>query len=159
MFLQGQISLPLSIYSIFTGSNHSSFFDLRYFYGANRSPSFRLTRFLQGQTIFLSSYSKFTWWGKTEIFIFIFILQTPSCKLEFIKHVTCILQGVVSFLHVPVYFQLFQCTQRLFLSCEKNFISNLHVVDMPLSYPILIFFTMQFYHHRLVEFPTKPKQS
>ena len=38
-----------------------------------------------------------------------FILQTLSCKLEFTKHVNCILQGVISFLHVPVNFQLFQC--------------------------------------------------
>ena len=38
------------------------------------------------------------------------ILQTLSCKLEFAKHVNCILQGAISFLHVPVNFQLFQCT-------------------------------------------------
>ena len=37
------------------------------------------------------------------------ILQTLSCKLEFTKHVNCILQGVISFLHVPVNFQRFQC--------------------------------------------------
>ena len=39
-----------------------------------------------------------------------FILQTLSCKLEFTKHVNCILQGAISFLHVPVNFQLFQFT-------------------------------------------------
>ena len=37
-------------------------------------------------------------------------LQTLSCKLEFAKHANCILQGAISFLHVPVNFQLFQCT-------------------------------------------------
>ena len=37
-----------------------------------------------------------------------FILQTLSCKLQFTKHVNCILQDVISFLHVPVNFQLFQ---------------------------------------------------
>ena len=42
MSLPGQISLPLSIYNIFTGSN--------------RYPSLRFTRFLQGQTSFISSF-------------------------------------------------------------------------------------------------------
>ena len=37
---------------------------------------------------------------------------------------------------------------------------NLHVVVIPLNEPtISIFFSMQFYHHRLVGFPTKPKKS
>ena len=36
-----------------------------------------------------------------------FILQTLSCKLQFTKHVNCILQDVISFLHVPVNFQPF----------------------------------------------------
>ena len=36
-----------------------------------------------------------------------FILRTLSCKLEFTKQVNCILKGVISFLYVPVNFQLF----------------------------------------------------
>ena len=32
MFLQGQISLPLLIYNVFTWTNQSPFIDLRYFY-------------------------------------------------------------------------------------------------------------------------------
>ena len=41
-----------------------------------------------------------------------FILKTLYCKLEFTKHVNCILQDVISFLHVPVNFELFQWGRR-----------------------------------------------
>ena len=37
-----------------------------------------------------------------------FVLQILSYKLEFTKHANCILQGVISFLRVPLNFQLFQ---------------------------------------------------
>ena len=55
MSLPGQISLPLSIYNIFTGSN--------------RYPSLRFTRFLQGQTSFISSFYKVFTGSKQSPFI------------------------------------------------------------------------------------------
>ena len=55
MFLQGQISLPLLIYNIFTRSN--------------RYPSLRFTRFLQSQTSFLSSFCKVFTGSKQSPFI------------------------------------------------------------------------------------------
>ena len=53
--LPGQISLPLSIYNIFTGSN--------------RYPSLRFTRFLQGQTSFISYFYKVFTGSKQSPFI------------------------------------------------------------------------------------------
>ena len=55
MSLPGQISLPLSIYNIFTGSN--------------RYPSLRFTRFLEGQTSFISSFYKVFTGSKQSPFI------------------------------------------------------------------------------------------
>ena len=48
-FLQGQISLPFSIYNVITGSNQSPWFDLQGFYRVKSVSLFRFTRFLQGQ--------------------------------------------------------------------------------------------------------------
>ena len=42
---------------------------------------------------------------------------------------------------------------------KKNCISNLHVIGMPLNEQSQFFFPMQFYHHRLLGFLTKPKKS
>ena len=55
MSLPGQISLPLSIYNIFTGSN--------------RYPSLRFTRFLEDQTSFISFFYKVFTGSKQSPFI------------------------------------------------------------------------------------------
>ena len=82
MFLQGQISLPLLIYNVFTWTNQSPFIDLQYFYRVKsvsissiykdrvKPVSFLLlTRFLQGQnSLPLSVYKNFTGSNQSPFF-------------------------------------------------------------------------------------------
>ena len=56
MFLQGQISLPLSIYNIFTGSNQSPFIDLKCFYRVKSISLFSIYKVFTGSDQFLSSF-------------------------------------------------------------------------------------------------------
>ena len=56
MFLQGQISLPLSIYNIFTGSNQSPFIDLKCFYRVKSISLFSIYKVFTGSNQFLSSF-------------------------------------------------------------------------------------------------------
>ena len=84
-FLQGQISLPFSIYSVitwsnrspfliykvFTGSNRSLFSDLQGFYRVKSVSLFRFTRFLQGQiSLPFSIYSVITWSNRSPFLIY-----------------------------------------------------------------------------------------
>ena len=78
--LPGQISLPLSIYNIFTGSN--------------RYPSLRFTRFLQGQTSFLSSSYKVLTGSKQSPFIG--LQEFYRFKLVSLFWFTMFLQGQIS---------------------------------------------------------------
>ena len=105
--LQVQTSLPFSIYKVlqcqcerFTG-----YLQRRYckyveniLHVFTWSPIHLLPKDA-GCECFFFFYGKFTWWGKTGNW-WKFILQTLSCRLEFTKHVNCILQGVISFIHV-----------------------------------------------------------
>ena len=83
--LKGQISLPGSMYKVFTGSNHLSFSIYKVFTGSNQSPffdlqsyykvksvtRFRFTRFLQGQIGLCSSiYKVFTGSNQSSFFDF-----------------------------------------------------------------------------------------
>ena len=73
MFLQGQISLPLLIYNVFTGSNQSPSIDLQYFYrvksvsissiykvftGSNQFPLFFLQGFYRVKTVSLYRFTR-----------------------------------------------------------------------------------------------------
>ena len=73
MFLQGQVSLPLLIYNIFTWSNQSPFIDLQYFYrvksvsissiyevftGSNQFPFFFLQGFHRVKTVSLYRFTR-----------------------------------------------------------------------------------------------------
>ena len=73
MFLQGQISLPLLIYNVFTWTNQSPFIDLQYFYrvksvsissiykvftGSNQFPFFFLQGFYRVKTVSLYRFTR-----------------------------------------------------------------------------------------------------
>ena len=85
MLLQGQISLPFSIYNVITGSNRSlfsiykvftrsnwsPFFDLQCYYRVKLVTIFRFTRFLQGElSLPFSIFSVFTVWNDSFSFRF-----------------------------------------------------------------------------------------
>ena len=85
MLLQGQISLPFSIYNVITGSNQSlfsiykvftrsnwsPFFDLQCYYRVKLVIIFRVTRFLQGElSLPFSIFSVFTVWHDSFSFRF-----------------------------------------------------------------------------------------
>ena len=59
-FLQGQNSLPLSIYKNFTGSNQSPFFDLQGFYRVKTSLAFSIYKVFTGPNQCLDLHDVYT---------------------------------------------------------------------------------------------------
>ena len=57
--LQGQVSLPGSMYKVFTGSNHLSFSIYKVFTGSNQSPFFDLQSYYKVKSVSLLRFTRF----------------------------------------------------------------------------------------------------
>ena len=67
--LQGQISLPFSIYSVITWSNRSPFLIYKVFTGSNRSLFSDLQGFYRVKSVSFSIYSVITWSNRSPFLI------------------------------------------------------------------------------------------
>ena len=116
-FLHGPTTLPFSIYSVFTGSNQSPFFDLQGFYRVKPVPLFRLTVFLQGHT-------SLTFSGSNQFVLFSFII-TSSSNLQYF-HVICVIKKTVYSVY-PLFTRRRYCKNMFFKSSlqKGNFLQHI----------------------------------
>ena len=112
MFLQGQISLPLLIYNVFTWTNQSPFIDLQYFYrvksvslssiykvfrGSNQFHFFFLQGFYRVKTVSLYRFTRILQ-VQTSLPFLIYNVSTGSNQSLFFFRLTRFLRGPINVL-------------------------------------------------------------